>query len=48
MLNKRKIKKVLLICSFRIGVNVIGIPEIYNHLKTEYIKERNVLQRYSY
>lgn len=45
---KRFITKISALVTFRIGVNVIGIPETKTHEVKSCVKERNVRQRYSY
>jgi len=45
---KRFFSKIVVMATFNIGVNVIGIPESITHKLNVLIKERNVRQRYSY
>jgi hypothetical protein len=48
MIIQRVIRKIMLVCSFRVGVNVIGIPEHIDHFLPMKKKEKNISSRYSY
>lgn len=45
---KRTVKNIIVLCSFNIGVNVIGIPDIFTHSYVKIKKELNIRQRYTY
>jgi hypothetical protein len=47
-MEKRWIVRKWIICSFLIGIDVIGFPIIINHIARSVKKELNIIQRHSY